>query len=200
MTFNAKLIDWDKLQGLIPAIIQHDMTGQVLMLGWMDKAALELTQTSKKVTFYSRSRQSLWTKGETSGHFLELKKIFLDCDNDTLLILANPLGPTCHKKTTACFANNDFFWLTLSKLEAVIQQRQKQQIENSYTVTLLKQGVAAIAQKVGEEAVETIIAALNETDERLCNELADLFYHILVLLQARKLGLANVLEVLNARF
>lgn len=191
--------NWDKSNGLLPAIIQHRDTGQVLMLGYMNKAALQQTLDTQHVTFYSRSRQSIWIKGETSGHYLLCDRVLLDCDQDSLLVLATPLGPTCHKGTTSCFDNDTMTWQSLQALELVIQQRDEQRPVTSYTTTLLSSGINKIAQKVGEEAVETVVAGLKESDERVCSEMADLLYHLLVLLRARRLSVDDVFSELSNR-
>ncbi len=192
--------DWEKMNGLIPAIVQHALTGQVLMLGYMNKTAFERTLTEGKVCFYSRSRDTLWLKGETSGHFLHLRSWALDCDRDTLLVQAMPEGPTCHLGTPSCFgeapAQAGGF---LQQLEQVLDERLKQPPEQSYTRRLMEAGIQRIAQKVGEEGVESALAAVCETDESLRGELADLFYHVLVLLKARELTLADILSTLEER-
>ncbi|QNP40478.1 bifunctional phosphoribosyl-AMP cyclohydrolase/phosphoribosyl-ATP diphosphatase HisIE [Lysobacter solisilvae (ex Woo and Kim 2020)] len=188
---------WDKQNGLLPAIVQDAATLRVLMLGYMDRAALETTLAEGKVTFYSRSKQRLWTKGEASGHFLQLVSIDVDCDNDSLLVLAHPQGPTCHLQRASCFpdAPGEF----LAELEALIGQRDRERPAGSYTSGLFEDGVRAIAQKVGEEGVETALAAVAQGDAELQGEAADLLYHLLVLLRARGLPLAGVVEVLRAR-
>ena len=198
--FNSNILDWEKDRGLLPAVVQDANTGTVLMLGYMNKVALETTLKTKKVTFFSRSRQALWVKGETSGNYLNLISIAADCDNDSLLITANPDGPTCHLNTPSCFKNNDnHSWQILPHLEAVIAQRKNALPHDSYTSALINEGINKVAQKVGEEAVETVIAALKENDKSLCNEMADLLYHALVLLQCRELSIADVLAVLKSR-
>jgi len=198
--FNYNNLNWEKCDGLIPAIIQDSKSGKILMLGFMNKESLQLTLSTRKVTFFSRSRQSLWLKGETSGNYLNLIKIVSDCDNDALLILANPEGPTCHAGTQSCFNNDDVYdWQVLHKVETIITQRAKDMPSNSYTAFLLNNGINKITQKVGEEAVETVIAGLKENDDKLCNEIADLFYHILVLLKFRNLSIVNVLNKLKCR-
>ncbi len=192
--------DWNKMNGLIPAIVQHALTGQVLMLGYMNEAAFQRTLAEGKVCFYSRSRQQLWLKGETSGHFLHLRHWALDCDRDTLLIQAMPQGPTCHLGTASCFGeqaeNAGGF---LQQLEQVLQERLARPAEQSYTRRLMDAGIQRIAQKVGEEGVESALAAVCETDEGLKGELADLFYHVLVLLKARDLSLEDILSTLEDR-
>lgn len=188
---------WDKEKGLLPAIVQDAATLRVLMLGYMDRAALETTLAEGKVTFYSRSRQRQWTKGEQSGHVLQLVSIEADCDNDTLLVLAHPQGPTCHLQRTSCFpdAPGDF----LAELEALVAQRERERPAGSYTTRLFEGGVRAIAQKVGEEGVEAALAAVAQGDAELAGEAADLLYHTLVLLRARGLALADVVSVLRSR-
>jgi|SRR5690554_1612190 phosphoribosyl-ATP pyrophosphohydrolase/phosphoribosyl-AMP cyclohydrolase len=186
--------------GLIPAIIQDAETGVVLMLGYMNKEAYEKTNTDKKVTFYSRSRQTLWTKGETSGNFLDVVEILIDCDQDTILIKAKPHGPTCHTGSDTCFdevnkSNTDF----LSYLEQVIKTRKKQPVEGSYTNHLFNKGVNKIAQKVGEEAVELIIEAKDSNKDLFLGEAADLMYHYLVLLAEKEYSLEEVIKVLQSR-
>lgn len=197
--FDRSKIDWQKCAGLLPAIVQHVNSGQVLMLGFMNSLALEQTLKTQKVTFYSRTKQALWVKGETSGHYLQFHDCFLDCDSDALLILAMPAGPTCHRNTAACFHNDAYTWQPLRDLENKLIERRQQKSEDSYTVKLLEKGIHKVAQKVGEEATETVIAALVESDERVCNEAADLLYHLLVLLQARNLSIAQVFSVLHSR-
>ncbi len=176
--------DFSKLDGLVPAIIQDNTTGKVLMLGFMNEAAYDKTIETNKVTFYSRTRQKLWTKGEESGHFLNMVSMASDCDNDTLLIKANPIGPTCHTGADTCWnetnVSEDIYFLKY--LQDVIDQRKRDMPEGSYTTSLFNKGVNKIAQKVGEEAVETIIDATNGTDEGFLYEGADLIYHLLVLL------------------
>ena len=188
---------WDKQGGLLPAIVQDAATLRVLMLGYMDRPALETTLSSGKVTFYSRSRERLWTKGEQSGHFLELVSLETDCDNDTLLVQARPHGPTCHLQRVSCFpsAPGDF----LAELQALVNRRDQERPAGSYTTKLFEAGVRAIAQKVGEEGVETALAAVDQDDAALTGEAADLVYHLLVLLQARGLRLEDVAATLRAR-
>ncbi|WP_333680195.1 bifunctional phosphoribosyl-AMP cyclohydrolase/phosphoribosyl-ATP diphosphatase HisIE [Dyella sp.] len=193
-------IDWDKSDGLVPVIVQHWLTGEVLMLGYMDQKALALTQTSSKVTFYSRSKQRLWTKGESSGHVLHLKSIRVDCDGDTLLVMADPHGPTCHLGTRSCFGNEVRPPLGfLAQLDALVESRKNEMPEGSYTTKLFDNGTRRIAQKVGEEGVETALAAVAQGDEELLGEAADLVFHLTVLLRARGFGLADVAQVLVER-
>lgn len=193
-------IDWEKSDGLVPVIVQHWLTGEVLMLGYMDEKALALTQTSSKVTFYSRSKQRLWTKGESSGHVLHLKSIRVDCDGDTLLVLADPHGPTCHLGSRSCFGNDVRPPLGfLAQLDALVESRKREMPEGSYTSKLFDGGTRRIAQKVGEEGVETALAAVAQGDEELLGEAADLVFHLAVLLRARGFGLADVAQVLVER-
>ena len=189
--------DWDKGDGLLPAIVQDARTLRVLMLGYMDRAALAATLSSRRVTFFSRSKGRLWTKGESSGHFLELASIDLDCDRDTLLVQAHPNGPTCHLQRESCFpaARGS----TLAELSALVERRAAERPEGSYTTKLFDGGIRRIAQKVGEEGVETALAAVAEDDDALLGEGADLLFHLLVLLRARGLGLADVEAKLRTR-
>lgn len=188
---------WDKQAGLLPAIVQDACTLRVLMLGYMDRAALLATMECGEVTFFSRSRQALWRKGEQSGNVLTLMSIETDCDQDTLLVMAQPAGPTCHLGSTSCFptAPHD----VLSALDARIAQRERERPVGSYTTKLFEAGVRRIAQKVGEEGVETALAGVVQDDAALLGEAADLLYHLLVLLRARGLSLAEAKAVLRAR-
>ena len=198
-------------EGLIPAIIQDDTTLAVLMLGYMDKEALEKTQKEGRVTFYSRSRGRLWTKGETSGNYLDVVSIARDCDSDSLLIRVNPHGPVCHTGTLSCFADEAVRQAVaageketrtegfIRELEQVIRQRHRDMPEGSYTTSLFKDGLNRIAQKVGEEALETVIEAVNGTDDRLVYEASDMFYHLIVLLTAKGLRIERVAEELRER-
>ena len=191
---------WEKVNNMLPAIVQDAHSGKVLMLGYMDKAALALTIETGHVTFFSRTKQRLWTKGEESGNFLKLVEITADCDQDTLLVLANPVGPTCHKGTETCWVTEQQPDLAfISELEQVIKSRKGCDPESSYTAHLFTRGTKRIAQKVGEEGVEVALAAcVNDLDE-LKNESADLLYHLLVLLQQQDLSLSEVTDVLRAR-
>lgn len=189
-------LDFSKGNGLIPAIIQDKKTNEVLMLGFMNSEALETTIRKKKITFFSRSKNRLWTKGETSGNYLELNEIYQDCDHDTLLIRATPVGPVCHNGTDTCFGNYDW---TLETLESIIQRRKTQPSDQSYTASLFKAGINKIAQKVGEEAVELVIEAKDHDDKKFIGEAADLLFHYLILLNARNLSLENVISELKAR-
>jgi len=190
-------LDWDKQDGLLPAIVQDADTRRVLMLGYMDRAAAQATLDTRRVTFFSRSRQRLWTKGETSGHVLALVSMEADCDRDSLLVLARPAGPTCHLGTPSCFpaAPVDM----LSELDERIAERARERPPGSYTTKLLDAGIRRIAQKVGEEGVETALAAVAQDDAALLGEAADLMYHLLVLLRARGLSLRDALAVLESR-
>lgn len=190
-------LDWTKQNGLLPAIVQDADTGQVLMLGYMNTDALAETLRSRKVTFFSRSRNRLWTKGESSGHVLSLESIEADCDNDSLLVQARSQGPTCHLQRDSCFPAAPRYFL--AELERRIAARRTADPQASYSRRLMDKGLPKVAQKVGEEAVETVIAALAEDKTALCNESADLLYHLLVLLQCRDVALAEVIDVLKQR-
>ncbi len=194
-------VDYKKYSdGLVPAIVQDDQTNKVLMLGFMNEEALQKTQELGKVTFWSRSKNRLWTKGEESGNFLLLKDIKVDCDNDTLLIKANPVGPVCHTGADTCWNEKNESGLGfLNTLENVITDRKEKAPENSYVSFLFHKGINRIAQKVGEEAVETVIEAKDNDDERFLSESADLLFHYLILLQAKGHTLKDVLSVLEAR-
>ena len=200
MTLDLNQIDFEKGGGLVPAIIQDASSGAVLMLGYMNTAAAEATLELGKVTFFSRSKNRLWTKGETSKNYLELVSMTADCDNDALLVLANPKGPTCHLGTQSCFgdeAGSDLEFL--SYLEALIKGRKTADPESSYTAKLLQGPLRKAAQKVGEEGVETALAAVDEDDDALKGEAADLLYHLMVVLRARDIELADVISVLKGR-
>ncbi|MFD1143944.1 bifunctional phosphoribosyl-AMP cyclohydrolase/phosphoribosyl-ATP diphosphatase HisIE [Larkinella insperata] len=194
-------IDFNKnTDGLVPALIQDAETGKVLMLGYMNQEAYDKTQQEGVVTFYSRSKQRLWTKGETSNNFLHVKEILVDCDGDTLLIKAQPAGPTCHTGADTCFNEvNQGKGLFLNYLQGVIHDRRQNPTEGSYTASLFKKGVNKIAQKVGEEAVELVIEAKDSNDELFKNEAADLLYHYLILLEQRNMGLDDIIAVLQQR-
>ena len=194
-------IDFSKFEnGLVPAIVQDAQTKTVLMLGYMNREALAKTQKTKKVTFFSRSKNRLWTKGEESGHFLSLVSVMVDCDQDTLLILANPLGPACHKGTDTCWGEtNKLNYGFISALEALIAERKKNPSEKSYVTSLFEKGINKIAQKVGEEAVETVIEAKDDNDDLFLSEGADLLFHWLILLQAKGYSLQDVVEILEQR-
>lgn len=193
-----KKIDFKKLNGLVPCIIQDATTQRVLMLGFMNEEAYQKTIKEKRVTFYSRTKDRLWTKGETSGNFIELVEISLDCDQDTLLIKVNPIGPVCHTGADTCFNEKNDPW-TISSLESVIKQRKQNPAEGSYTNKLLNAGINKIAQKVGEEAVELVIESKDDNRELFLNEAADLMYHYLVLLASKNFSLADVEQVLKER-
>ena len=192
------IIDFKKGDGLVPVIIQNNNTLQVLMLGYMNEEAYVKTKAENKVTFYSRNKNKLWTKGEESGNLLLVKDIKLDCDNDTLLIKAEPIGPTCHKGTTSCFAEETAKGF-LYELEQTISERIDNNDESSYTNQLYKSGINKVAQKVGEEAVELVIEAKDNDDDLFKNEAADLMYHYLILLKAKKFTLNNIETVLKNR-
>jgi phosphoribosyl-ATP pyrophosphohydrolase/phosphoribosyl-AMP cyclohydrolase len=193
-------IKFDKNTGLVPAIIQDAQTKNVLMLGYMNQESYEKTLETKKVTFYSRSKQRLWTKGEESGNFLSLVAIKNDCDSDTLLISVKPQGPTCHKGTDTCWAeSNESQFGFLSTLEGVIENRKNNPSEASYVASLFKKGINKIAQKVGEEAVEVVIEAKDNDEKLFLDESADLLFHYLILLQAKGYTLKDVEKVLQER-
>ncbi len=198
---NINELDFDKQDGLLPAVVQDARTRQVLMLGYMNREALEKTLETKLVTFYSRSRQELWTKGETSGNYLHLTEIKEDCDKDTLLVRALPDGPVCHLGTDTCWGEENRYdpAIFLEELETLLRERKEKRPEGSYTVRLFDAGIRKIAQKVGEEAVETILEAENGTTEDFLYESADLLYHLLTLLVAKDLSLADVVRELERR-
>lgn len=193
-------VNFDKNNGLVPAIIQDAKTKQVLMLGYMNEESLQHTLDTNQVTFYSRSRQQLWTKGETSGNYLNLVSMEADCDNDTLLVQVNPTGPVCHLGTDTCWGeeNNPQYGF-LTKLENIITDRIENPSEASYTSRLVGKGINKVAQKVGEEAVEVVIEAKDDNDDLFLNESADLLYHYLILLQAKGYKLQDVADVLEGR-
>jgi phosphoribosyl-AMP cyclohydrolase / phosphoribosyl-ATP pyrophosphohydrolase len=203
---NAADIDslaWHKGDGLLPAIVQDARSGQVLMLGFMNAESLRLTLSSQRVTFFSRSKNRLWTKGETSGNFLNVVSVTADCDQDSLLITARPDGPTCHNGTNSCFGDEIVTDATplsfLSRLESVLAQRVAERPEGSYTARLWTEGVTRIAQKVGEEGVEVALAAVTKNDQGLVGEAADLIFHLTLLLKNRGLSLATVVRELEQR-
>jgi phosphoribosyl-ATP pyrophosphohydrolase/phosphoribosyl-AMP cyclohydrolase len=191
-------LDFKKGNGLIPAIIQDDTTQQVLMVGFMNEEAFKKTEKERKVTFFSRTKNRLWTKGETSGNYLTVKEITVDCDNDSLLIKAIPSGPVCHTGSRSCFSNDTPKGF-LYKLEQIINQRIEDNVSGSYTNSLFRKGVNKAAQKVGEEAVELVIEAKDNNDELFKNEAADLLYHLLILLKIKKISLSEVEAVLQKR-
>lgn len=194
----AAKINFSKLNGLVPCIVQDADTNVVLMLGFMNEDSFRKTVTEKKVTFFSRSKQRLWTKGESSGNFLNLVDILLDCDQDTLLVKAKPVGPACHTGADTCFKESNSAW-NLTALEKVIIDRKSNPKQGSYTTTLFESGMNKIAQKVGEEAIELVIEAKDENKELFLNEAADLMYHYLVLVQAKGYSFDDVLAVLKER-
>jgi phosphoribosyl-ATP pyrophosphohydrolase/phosphoribosyl-AMP cyclohydrolase len=196
-------LDWSKGDGLLPAVIQDARTGQVLMLGFMNEEALRLTIAEKRVTFFSRTKNRLWTKGESSQHYLDVVSIAADCDKDSILVTARPHGPTCHTGARSCFdptepiAASEFAFL--SELQSVIEQRIAEQPQGSYTARLWREGLVRIAQKVGEEGVEVALAAATQQDERLIGESADLLFHLALLLKSRNLSLGAVVKALADR-
>jgi phosphoribosyl-ATP pyrophosphohydrolase/phosphoribosyl-AMP cyclohydrolase len=197
---NFNQLAWDKMNDLIPAIIQHHKTGAVLMQGYMSQASLSQSLENGKATFFSRSKQALWVKGETSGHFLNVKQVLTDCDQDSLLIACEPVGPSCHLGTESCFPEQNLTQQNfLSELEEVITSRRDESPDNSYTAQLFSRGTTKIAQKVGEEGVEVALAAVAETKQDLLGECADLFYHTLVLLRDQNIDLKEVMAVLQQR-
>jgi phosphoribosyl-ATP pyrophosphohydrolase/phosphoribosyl-AMP cyclohydrolase len=191
-------IDFDKTGGLVPVVIQDEQTLEVLMLGYMNQEAWDKTQAEKVVTFYSRSKNRLWTKGETSNNFLHVKETFVDCDNDTILIKVKADGPTCHTGSRSCF-NTEYNHNFILQLEQIIADRYENPVEGSYVNKLRSKGLNKIAQKVGEEGVETVIAALAETETDLINEASDLVFHLLVLLREKNLNLATIAKNLESR-
>ncbi len=195
--FDPAALDWDKVGGLVPAIVQDAATLRVLMLGYMDRAALESTLEGGKVTFFSRSKQRLWTKGETSGNHLDVVDVRTDCDADTVLVTVRPHGPTCHTGSTSCFG--DAPGQFLGALDALVEQRERERPLDSYTTQLFEKGTRRIAQKVGEEGVETALAGVAQGDDELLGESADLLFHLIVLLRARGLSLADAVAVLEQR-
>ncbi len=191
-------IDFNKGEGLVPVIVQDVQSLEVLMLGYMNQEALDITNREKRVTFFSRSKNRLWTKGEESGNVLEVQHIYADCDKDTILILAKPAGPTCHTGSRSCFEtpfNQNF----LFQLESIVADRYEHPVEGSYVNSLHKKGINRIAQKVGEEGVETVVAALNQTQDDLINEASDLLFHLVVLLREKNLSLKDLALNLEQR-
>lgn len=191
-------LDWDKQAGLIPAVVQNHLSGKVLMLGYMDKAALAKTLETQTVTFFSRSKQRLWTKGETSGNTLKLVAIDLDCDNDSLLVQVLPAGPTCHLGRESCWKDDNAHPF-INNLASLIASRKGQSSDSSYTASLFESGTKRIAQKVGEEGLETALAAATHDKEELIDEASDLIYHLLVLLEDQQMGLDDISENLMKR-
>ena len=198
----SERIDWDKVEGLVPAIVQDFQSSQVLMMGYMNQEALQKTAQTGQVTFFSRTKQRLWTKGETSGNVLQLKNMALDCDNDTLLVKVDPIGPTCHIGTTTCWdadtqEESQMVWL--HQLEQLLAARKSADPDSSYTASLYARGTKRISQKVGEEGVEVALAATSGDKAELVCESADLLYHLLVLLQDQGLSLSDVINKLKER-
>ena len=198
--FNGEGLAWEKMEGLLPTVVQHAHTGQVLMVAYMNREAFHKTIETKKVTFYSRSRKGLWTKGETSGNFLQLVKIEEDCDGDALLVQVEPAGPTCHRNTFSCFGSGEqaggVGWLM--HLTSVIESRKGESAEKSYTASLMAKGINRMAQKVGEEGVETALAAATNGDNFI-EEASDLLFHLMVLLSAKDQSLKEVVAQLESR-
>ncbi len=193
-------VDFNKMDGLVPAIVQDALTGKILMQGYMNEEALEKTKETGMVTFFSRSKNRLWTKGETSGNFMELVSILVDCDGDSFLIKANPKGPVCHTGADTCFAEfNDSKTGFIDQLRAIIKDRKNNPSEKSYTASLFAKGINKIAQKVGEEAVEIVIEAKDDNKELFLGEAADLLFHYLILLEAKGYELDEVMQVLIDR-
>ncbi len=199
-TTQITAINWEKVDNLLPVIVQDSFNGQVLMLGYMNQEALDTTLSSMKVTFFSRTKNRLWTKGETSGDFLHVKDMAIDCDKDTLLVMAQPAGPTCHLGTQSCFADSNGFDLDfISQLNQVIDARYADRDESSYTASLFNSGVKRMAQKVGEEGVEVALAAATDDRDELINESSDLLYHLLVLLRGKEVPLTEIMDNLRSR-
>ncbi|QJC33610.1 bifunctional phosphoribosyl-AMP cyclohydrolase/phosphoribosyl-ATP diphosphatase HisIE [Enterobacteriaceae endosymbiont of Donacia provostii] len=193
-------LDWIKTNGLIPTIIQHKISGQILMHAYMNKESLITTLKTKKVTFFSRTRNKIWTKGETTGNFLYVKKITTDCDKDTILILVIPINYTCHLDKYSCFKTKiipDFTFLYL--LEKILDKKKYSSTESSYTYKLYKSGIKRISQKVGEEAIETIIAANDNNKKETIQETADLIYHLIILLKIKNINLKDIIRILKIR-
>jgi len=203
VTLDVSRVDFAKGDGLVPAVVQDVDSGAVLMLAYMNREALEQTMARKRAVFFSRSKQRLWEKGETTGHTLEVVDLALDCDNDTLLVTARPRGPACHNGTLTCFGDESRSaaggLAFLAKLEGVIGKRASEKPENSYTARLLEKGIARIAQKVGEEGVELALAGVGDTNDKVVEESADLLFHLLVLLRARGVPLRDVVQTLESR-
>lgn len=196
----ARGLDFNKYaDGLVPCIVQDAKTNKVLMLGFMDEAALEKTRETKKVTFFSRSKNRLWTKGEESGNFLHLQQVLVDCDNDTLLIKANPAGPVCHTGTDTCWGEENKTSSFLYQLEQIIADRKSNPTEKSYTSSLFAKGINKIAQKVGEEAVELVIESKDDDRDLFLGEAADLLFHYMILLQAKGYSLGDIEDLLKKR-
>lgn len=198
MNIDSSSLDWEKTNGLIPVIVQDNKTLEVLMLGYMNAEAFEKTQAEGKVTFFSRSKNRLWTKGEESGNFLFVKAIHIDCDNDTILVKASPVGPTCHTGSRSCFKTN-YNQNFIFELENIINDRYENPIEGSYINKMRQKGLNKIAQKVGEEGVETVIAALAETEEEFIGEASDLLFHLMFLLKEKGLSIQDIALNLEKR-
>lgn len=198
MNIDSSSLDWEKTNGLIPVIVQDNKTLEVLMLGYMNAEAFEKTQAEGKVTFFSRSKNRLWTKGEESGNFLFVKTIHIDCDNDTILVKASPVGPTCHTGSRSCFKTN-YNQNFIFELENIINDRYENPIEGSYINKMRQKGLKKIAQKVGEEGVETVIAALAETEEEFIGEASDLLFHLMFLLKEKGLSIQDIALNLEKR-
>lgn len=197
---NTNQVDFTKSDGLVPAVVQDSITHKVLMLGYMNSEALQKTLDSGKVTFFSRSKERLWTKGESSENYLHLREILIDCDNDTLLVKASPDGPTCHTGTDTCFDEDNVGASGfLDYLTGVIKQRRQESPETSYTASLFAKGINKMAQKVGEEAVELVIEAKDDSEELFLNEGADLLFHYMILLEAKGYSLKDIIKVLQGR-
>jgi phosphoribosyl-AMP cyclohydrolase / phosphoribosyl-ATP pyrophosphohydrolase len=192
-------LNWDKMNGLLPAIVQHAHTGKVLMLGYMSPESLQESLVQNTVIFFSRSKNRQWMKGETSGNFLTIKQITPDCDKDALLICVEPAGNTCHQGVESCFVDAFFTMEFMSYIEHIIEQRKNQPSEGSYICQLLKSGLHRIAQKVGEEAVETVIAAIAQSDDVFLDEMADLFFHMQLLLSVKGFAFKDVMTVMRTR-
>lgn len=192
------MLDFAKSDGLVPVIVQDAQTLEVLMLGYMNEEAWQKTQAEKRVTFFSRSKNRLWTKGEESGNFLNVKSVHIDCDKDTVLIKADPMGPTCHTGSRSCF-NTEFNQNFILELERIVNHRYENPSDESYVNRLRSRGINKIAQKVGEEAVETVIAALTETETDFINETSDLLFHLIVLLREKGFSLEKIAKNLESR-
>lgn len=197
---NIQELNFAKGNGLIPVIVQDHSNGAVLMLGYMNEEALAQTEQTEKVTFFSRSKNRLWTKGETSGNYLIVKSVLKDCDNDTLLIKAAPVGPVCHTGKDTCFGDLEKDdWQFLRELESIISDRKQNPVEGSYTTSLFNKGINKIAQKVGEEAVEVVIESKDQNDDLFKNETADLLYHLMILLEHKGFKMSDIVKILEER-
>ncbi len=197
---NIQELDFAKGNGLIPVIIQNHLNGAVLMLGYMNEEALQQTEQTGKVTFFSRSKSRLWTKGETSSNYLIVKEILKDCDNDTLLVKAEPAGPVCHTGKDTCFGDIEADnWQFLQKLESIISDRKQNPVEGSYTTSLFNKGINKIVQKVGEEAIEVVIESKDQNDDLFKNETADLLYHLMILLEEKGFRMSDIAMILEER-